>query len=270
MGYKSRIKRLESVLAQKNEFVDLLNSELSSINTTLDGINEDQFFSDSNAIDPLVKIAKFDSLLILGQNRISELENIAKKRTSNADSRLLNSIISNLNKKLFEKEKSIALLKIENDSLKFTNEIQSDSIINLTVLKSKLLADVSKQEGKLDSVKNMLEREKRELEIEKENLKKDLYSSKEQIEIEKRNSYFEFAVELLDEYNNTSTNFLQRGKKKMKVNLLNSSYENFRKACFLGHPESKLYIRKLLSSEPYIKDLKLTRSSKSNFSSCGI
>lgn len=267
--YSNKIDALERKLSEKEQFVNLLNQELGSINTTLDGIDSESSDDTLIGLDPILKIQKFDSLLIEGEKKIDNLSKLVAQRTSNSDARLLNNIIENLRSKLEEKEEEIRILKSKNDSLTIETKMKDVAIESLNDEKSSLVKETEAQKEKLNQINQELFKQKRKFDEQKANLEIELVRTKNEIEIEKGNSYFNVASELLADFDDISAGFLQSGRKKMKRDMIKRSYEYFRKACQLGHPGAPTYIRRILTMEQYNQFLEINRSA-SGLSKCGI
>ncbi len=256
------IDQLSDLLSTKEEFIKALNLELSNINNALGEISESHDASIDTIIDPLTRIKHFDDLLNTSKEKIRQLEKQQINVASNSDKELLSSIIKNLKETILEKENYIDRLKYEIDTLKISNTNLQFNLENTRSDLNVAMAHNTEKQKELLRLEQEYNKEKRYFDTEKERMNKELEKTKQSIDIEKSNAYYEIAMSLKEEFDNTKSNKLRKG-------LINKSYENFRKACQLGHKSSSSYIKLFLTDEKYSKELTITRSNTA-ISNCGI
>ncbi len=245
---------------------------MASINSLLDEISiarGDSVGFNESFSDPTTRIAYFDSLLVLSEERINVLEKKVENTKSDVESSLLRTVINDLRQTLEEKERMIIELSTENTNLKSQNLQLSDSLLDEAQIHEQLNREINEQENKLKELRADYEEDQRRLKNERSRLEQDLEKTKSTGDAERAESYFNIAKELLEQYDSNSSGILQPGKRKMKQDMLKSAYTYFRKACELGHSEAPRYIRKLLTDKEYLKDLSIDQSAAS-ITKCGI
>jgi small-conductance mechanosensitive channel len=268
--YILRIQDLEEILEEKESFIYSLSNEISSINTMFDQIG---YFGDSidlldTSVDITDRILYFDSLLVASNERISYLEKQVENAPSPGESDLLTVVVKDLRQSLADKERIIASLNRENDSLKVGNAELAENLNEQIDIRTRLQQEVKEQEQKLSNLRKSLEREKLAFEREREELMHDLQQTKLMIDEEKAKAHFDIAKGLLEQYDSAKEG-LQLGKRKMRRDLLEQAYYHFRQACLLGERQASNFIRILLTNKEYSKDLTVQQSGK-QLTECGI
>ena len=264
---QEEIELLTSLLEEKESFISMLTQELDEIN---DDLNAIQITTDTNSIiDPTEKIALYDSLLTQSNERVDKLENLLSTSNTSNDVKLLKSVIRDLNARITEKEKLIASLQIENDSLKTENTELISEVSTLENEYDILLRDVDKKKRELDSIQEEVIKQQEISEKEKKRLAVEVKELKEQIQQKQAEVYFDLAYETLSEAEEIKLGWFSGKRKKIKGDLIEIAYENFRQACLLGHPDAAMYISKILYQEDYNQYISIDRSS-SRLGKCGI
>ena len=103
-NYEQKLRKHKAIIQEKENFIDLLNSELNQISTDLNSI---QVYDESKIFEsPLEKISFYDSLLIQSNNRVTELETLLRKASNSSDAKLLKTMVNDLNSRLIEKDRT--------------------------------------------------------------------------------------------------------------------------------------------------------------------
>lgn len=262
--------RLKQQLSDEQLFISILNDEIGSINTMLDSIGIiHNYQSDYDTISIDDKIMRMDSFLIISENKIKELETTVYKLKDDKQVNLLNSIIKNLKKEIVNNNLLIEKLRIENDSIKNLNLLLSENLLQSKEENSNLTKSVNDQIAKYETFRKMAEEERKNFSDQKNKFANELNAVKSKIDEEKANAYFNLAIDLKEQFDDTGNGFLG-SKKSLKNDILLKSYTYFREACKFGHSDATRFIKEYLTNEKYYKNLKITITNKSAIGKCGI
>lgn len=188
-------------------------------------------------------VSKMDSIINVTNNKLDSLQNDSK----NPSIAFLKRNLSELKQQIREKELEIERLRNDNDIYQQVVDMQTEELLDIRNSRDSLIYEIEDLNEVRDKLSDLIDQ-----------AKQSLNDTIGQV-------YYSYALDLIQEFDNTKNGFLG-GNKKLKKSLLENAFKCFLLSCQHYNESAQTWLVKLMNNPDYNKFLELNTTSNFDIS----